>query len=71
MAPEGAAVQSVSTTTADLRMPIRSLGALYMGDISLHRLASAGMVEVSNPAVLPSVDAAFRAVEAGWAPEVW
>lgn len=71
VAPEGAAVQSVSTTTADLRMPIRSLGALYMGDISLHRLASAGMVEVSNPAVLPSVDAAFRAVEAGWAPEVW
>lgn len=71
VAPEGVSVQAVDATSVDLRMPITTLGAFYMGDLSLRRLAAAGMVEVVNPAVVSSIDAAFRAEEAGWVPEVW
>lgn len=71
VAPEGASVQPAEGTTPDLRMGIRAMGSLYMGDIGLRRLVAAGMVEVVNPTVVAAVDAAFAAGEAGWAPEVW
>jgi predicted acetyltransferase len=71
VAPEGASVESADGTSPDLRMDIRSLGSLYMGDIGLRRLASAGLVEVRNRDVVPSVEAALASDEAGWIPEVW
>jgi predicted acetyltransferase len=71
VAPEGASVTPDSTSTPDLRMPVRSLGSLVMGDVPIRRLAAAGMVEVVDPSVLGAVDAAFRAGEAGWPSEVW
>lgn len=71
VAPEGASVEAAEGTAPDLRLGIRALGSLYMGDIGLRRLAAAGAVEVLNPAVVPSVSAALASEEAGWIPEVW
>ncbi|WP_370325007.1 GNAT family N-acetyltransferase [Euzebya sp.] len=71
VAPEGVSVEPAEVSDADLRMDVKALGALYMGDVRLGRLAAAGMVDVLNPAVVPAVEAAFTAAEAGWAPEVW
>jgi predicted acetyltransferase len=71
VAPEGAAVTPDPGSTPDLRLPIRALGAAVMGDVPIRRLAAAGLVEVTNPAVLDPLDAALRAPEAGWASEVW
>lgn len=71
VAPEGSAVTPDPTSTPDLRMPVKALGSLYMGDVGIHQLAAAGLVEVANPAVLTAVDNAFRAPETGWAAEVW
>ncbi len=72
VAPEGSLVEPVAdVTTPDLRMPIASLGAMYMGDLSVRRLAAAGLIEVTNPDVVAPTDAAFTAVETGWVPEVW
>ncbi len=71
VAPEGASVESVEGSTPDLRMGVRAMGSLYMGDIGLRRLVAAGMVDAVNPDVVMGVDAAFTPREAGWAPEVW
>lgn len=71
VAAEGASVEPAEGSTPDLRMGIRAVGSLYMGDIGLRRLVAAGMVEVVDPGVVSGVEAAFAAREAGWAPEVW
>lgn len=71
VAPEGVSVEPAEGSAPDLRMGVRALGSLYMGDISLRRLVAAGMVQVADPAAITAVDAAFAACEAGWAPEVW
>lgn len=70
VAPEGASVQPTSDAP-DLRMPIRSLGSLYLGGMSVGRLAAAGMLEVIDPAAARAFDTALRPAEAPWAPEVW
>lgn len=71
VAPEGASVEPAEGVTPDLRMDIRALGSLYMGDIRLRQLVAAGAVEAADPSAVRAVDTAFAADEAGWAPEVW
>ncbi len=68
---EDVSVEPISTETPDLEMDIRGFGSLYLGGRSLRRMADAGFVTVANPEVIHPFDAAFRAAEAGWAPEVW
>lgn len=71
VAPEGASVEPAEGSTPDLRMDIRALGSLYMGDIRLRHLVAAGAVQAQDPSIVRAVDTAFAADEAGWAPEVW
>lgn len=70
VAPEGVSVESTDDAP-DLRMPVRALGSLYLGGVSVARLAAAGLVEVTNPAAVAPFDAALRPAEAPWIPEVW
>ena len=71
VAPEGASVEPAEGSTPDLRMDVRALGSLYMGDVRLRHLVAAGEVDAVDPAVVRAVDAALAADEAGWVPEVW
>ena len=72
VAPEGSLVEpAMDVTTADLRMPVSSLGAMYMGGTTARRLTAAGLIEASDSALVDSIDTAFAVPEAGWVPEVW
>ena len=71
VAPEGVSVEPADGSPPDLRMDIRSLGSLYMGDVRLRHLVAAGAVQAQDPSIVRAVDAAFAADEAGWVPEVW
>jgi len=70
VAPEGVSVEPTDDAP-DLRMPVKALGSLYLGGVSVSRLAAAGLVEVTDPTAVASLDAALRPAEAPWIPEVW
>ncbi len=71
VAPEGALVTPSSTTTPDVRMPVETLGAMFMGDVPLGRLVAAGMAEAGDTRLVHEVDVAFASIEKGWVPEIW
>jgi predicted acetyltransferase len=66
----GAAAPRCDRTEAepDLTMDVRALGAVYLGGISMHSLAAAGLVAERTPGTLAAASAAF-----GWpvAPASW
>jgi predicted acetyltransferase len=66
----GAAAPRCDRTEAepDLTMDVRALGAVYLGGISMHSLAAAGLVTERTPGTLAAASAAF-----GWpiAPASW
>lgn len=53
---------------ADLALPVRALGAAYLGGSSLRALAGAGLVRELRPGALTEASAAFRGDVEPWLP---
>ncbi|MGV9315357.1 GNAT family N-acetyltransferase [Streptomyces sp. NPDC003691] len=53
---------------ADLALPVRALGAAYLGGTSLASLASAGQVRELRPGALAAASTAFGSAAAPWYP---
>ena len=55
----------------DVRLPVGSLGAAYLGGQSLVQLGAAGLAEEGTRGGLERADAAFRAAALPWCPEIF
>jgi predicted acetyltransferase len=55
-----------TTDAADLTMPIRALGATYLGGVSWTRLAAAGLIDEHRPGALSLADSMFLTTRAPW-----
>lgn len=53
---------------ADLALPVRALGAVYLGGVTLMSLAAAGLVREVRPGALAAASAAFGSETAPWYP---
>ncbi|MFC4609280.1 GNAT family N-acetyltransferase [Streptomyces maoxianensis] len=68
--PEGA-VCVPSTESPDLTLGVRELGALYLGDESVVRLAALGLVDEGTPGAAEVADAVFRTPRRPWCPDIF
>jgi predicted acetyltransferase len=64
---KGAACER-TTDPADLALPVRQLGAAYLGGFSLHAMAAAGHVRELRAGALPEASGAFLTAPAPWLP---
>ncbi len=64
--PAGASCTRTSAATADLTLPLESLGAAYLGGTSLALLAAAGLVAEDRPGALTLADRLLRADTTPW-----
>jgi predicted acetyltransferase len=55
----------------DLRLPVQSLGSVYLGGVSFAELARAGRVEEAKPGALARADALFGWDRHPWCPEIF
>jgi predicted acetyltransferase len=55
----------------DVRLPVRALGAAYLGGYSFAQLAAVGLAEEPVRGGLARADAAFRSAAAPWCPEIF
>jgi predicted acetyltransferase len=55
----------------DVRLPVETLGAAYLGGQSFAQLAAAGLLEEAARGGLARADAAFRSSAAPWCPEIF
>jgi predicted acetyltransferase len=71
LAVEGGRARCTATRReADLRMPLATLGALYLGGVPASRLARAGRL-AGDPAAIAIADRVFASAIAPWCPEVF
>jgi predicted acetyltransferase len=56
---------------ADLALDVASLGAAYLGGVTLRSLAAAGRVRELTPGAVPRASAAFRGDVEPWCPEIF
>ena len=63
--PAGATC-TVTSQSPDLTMPVEALGSVYMGGVSLRRLAVGGAVTEHDPGALRAADAMFRSGSTPW-----
>ena len=55
----------------DLRLPVDTLGSVYLGGFTFRQLARVGRVEEVSDGALDRADALFRAERAPWCPEIF
>jgi predicted acetyltransferase len=55
----------------DVRLPVQTLGAAYLGGQSFAQLGAAGLLEEATRGGIARADAAFRATAAPWCPEIF
>ncbi|MCX4778401.1 GNAT family N-acetyltransferase [Streptomyces sp. NBC_01264] len=65
---DGAAVCTRTEDPADLELSVRELGAAYLGGVTLHSLAGAGLVRELRAGALASASRAFAGDVAPWLP---
>jgi predicted acetyltransferase len=63
--PSGATC-TPTTESADLVLPVSSLGAAYLGGVSVGRLAAAGWVDERRPGAVAAATALFGTARAPW-----
>jgi predicted acetyltransferase len=63
--PSGATCEP-TTESADLVLPVSSLGAAYLGGVSVGRLAAAGWVDERRPGAVVAATALFGGTRAPW-----
>jgi predicted acetyltransferase len=64
--PDGASCRRTTTDSADLTLPLESLGAAYLGGTSLCLLAAAGLVAEERSGALALTDRLLRADALPW-----
>jgi predicted acetyltransferase len=55
----------------DLRLPVDTLGSVYLGGFTFRQLARVGRVEEVSEGALDRADALFRSERAPWCPEIF
>ena len=55
----------------DLRLPVDTLGSVYLGGFTFRQLARVGCVEEVSEGALDRADALFRSERAPWCPEIF
>ncbi|MFJ7268079.1 GNAT family N-acetyltransferase [Streptomyces sp. NPDC099050] len=65
---DGAATCTRTEDPADLELSVRELGAAYLGGVTLHSLAAAGLVREARPRALARTSRAFAGDVAPWLP---
>jgi hypothetical protein len=60
-----------TSAPADLALPVRALGAAYLGGTRLGALAAAGLVTEMRPGALAALSAALSWDPAPWCPAVF
>ncbi|MEO7459861.1 MAG: GNAT family N-acetyltransferase [Acidimicrobiales bacterium] len=70
LGPDGAEV-SPTSESADLRLPVRALGAASLGGTSLARLQQAGWLDEERPGGVARLDALLRTPTAPWSPTTY
>jgi predicted acetyltransferase len=67
--PDGHGSVTATSEPADLGMDVSALGMLYLGDQSVHRLATAGLVAEQRPGAISRADQMLRTAARPWCPD--
>jgi predicted acetyltransferase len=71
VAADGTAQAAPTTASPDLTLPVASLGALYLGNESVLRLAALGRLAEETPGAAILADALFRTPRRPWCPDIF
>jgi predicted acetyltransferase len=63
---DGAQCTPSDRASADVTLPVSTLGSIYLGGYSLRTLAAAGLVDEHRPGAVATLDAMFRSPVTPW-----